>query len=142
MDKRKLPRTEEHKRKISESRKGKIYVPLEIQKFRRVEYARVYAINRLKEKKEEINKKNKERSLKYHKEAKEFINNYKYGKSCERCGYNEHSEILQFHHKNPKDKLFRLAEIGTKKIPIIKAEIEKCILLCPNCHAFIHLKRK
>ncbi|MBU0963113.1 MAG: HNH endonuclease [Nanoarchaeota archaeon] len=142
MDKRKLPITEEHRRKISESRKGKIYVPLEIQKFKRVEYARVYARNRPPEKKAEIIKKNKERNLKYHKEAKEFINNYKNGKSCQICGYKEHTEILQFHHKNPKNKLFRLAEIGTKKIQIIKTEMEKCILLCPNCHSLLHLREK
>ena len=61
---------------------------------------------------------------------------YKGGK-CEMCGYDKYHGALQFHHKDPskKDpKAFR----KTFKQETYFAEIDKCMLLCSNCHAEEH----
>src|SRR4030042_614855 len=72
-----------------------------------------------------------------------FLLKYKLGKYCSFCGYNEHPEILQFHHKNRKDKSFRISEFRrTPNLLLLNEEINKCILLCPNCHYLFHLKER
>jgi len=61
---------------------------------------------------------------------------YKGGK-CEVCGYNKSVNALQFHHKNPNDKDFTVSgkSLSFEKL---KKEVDKCILVCANCHAEIH----
>jgi 5-methylcytosine-specific restriction endonuclease McrA len=64
---------------------------------------------------------------------KEFLVEYKGGK-CEKCGETR-PWILVFHHINPKEKVFGLATRGTtKSIERDIQEVNKCILLCSNCH--------
>ena len=72
-------------------------------------------------------------------ERKEFVENYKKDKFCSSCGYKEHTEILQFHHL--KEKKENISGMYKKSLEKIKAEISKCILLCPNCHFFLHSKK-
>lgn len=62
---------------------------------------------------------------------------YKGGK-CERCGYNKTSRALEFHHLNPEEKDFEISKVLTRNIQSLKDEVDKCILLCSNCHAEIH----
>lgn len=47
---------------------------------------------------------------------------------------------LQFHHLDPKEKLFELDSrtIERKKDREIIEEFNKCILLCANCHSELH----
>jgi 5-methylcytosine-specific restriction endonuclease McrA len=56
---------------------------------------------------------------------------------CAICGYNKYHGALDFHHVNPRDKKFNLTidDFRHKKSNIFIAEINKCILLCSNCHA-------
>lgn len=77
----------------------------------------------------------------YHKKREnDFLFNYKKGKSCALCGYHEHWEILQFHHKDREKKSFeiRLFTIAKKTPEELKKEMDRCILICPNCHFLIH----
>lgn len=63
---------------------------------------------------------------------------YKGGK-CIDCGYNRCINVLQFHHLNPKEKEFNISRNGhSRSWDRVKAEIEKCVLLCANCHAERH----
>jgi len=63
---------------------------------------------------------------------------YKGGK-CMFCGYSRCSGALDFHHINESDKEFGLSVRGLTRSWIkIKNEIEKCILVCANCHREIH----
>ena len=62
---------------------------------------------------------------------------YKGGK-CERCGYNKTSRALEFHYLNPEEKDFEISKVLTRNIQSLKDEVDKCILLCSNCHAEIH----
>lgn len=59
------------------------------------------------------------------------------GGSCEVCGYRKCPAALTFHHEDPKEKDF---EIGSciRSWDKIRNEIEKCRLLCANCHAEAH----
>ena len=59
---------------------------------------------------------------------------------CNLCGYKEHPEILQFHHRNKELKRFQLStgNLGSYKWETILEEIDKCNLICPNCHSLIH----
>ena len=58
---------------------------------------------------------------------------------CAICGYNEYVDICQFHHVAEKKYKINLATLSRKDFI---EEFHKCILLCPNCHAEIHLKER
>ena len=64
---------------------------------------------------------------------------YKKTLCCEVCGESE-SVCLDFHHKNPKEKEFNIALLKntTGSFEKTKKEIEKCAVLCANCHRKVH----
>lgn len=69
---------------------------------------------------------------------REMAREYK-GSKCAICGYNKSQRALNFHHLDPKTKDFGLSARGlTRSWDKIKLEIDKCILLCANCHAEVH----
>jgi len=47
---------------------------------------------------------------------------------------------LQFHHQNSEDKVFNISRAANTGISLdrIKKEINKCIVLCANCHLIRH----
>lgn len=98
------------------------------------------------EKRREEYERTKEKTLKQGREkygrVREVISNYKKNKSCEICGYNEHFEILQFHHKNKGEKEFSIGRVNNKTKHQLIEEMKKCMLICPNCHSIIHFKEK
>lgn len=61
------------------------------------------------------------------------------GGSCSSCGYSKCANAMHFHHVNPKEKSFQISgkSISWEKL---KTELDKCILLCANCHAEAHAK--
>lgn len=69
---------------------------------------------------------------------------YKGGK-CERCGYCNNYGSLDFHHLDPTQKDFTISRCQSQKFDDrIKIELDKCILLCRNCHGeehYPHLKK-
>ena len=68
---------------------------------------------------------------------KKVLVDYKGGK-CQYCGYDKSLRALQFHHLDPNIKDFGISENFTRGIPKLKEEVDKCILLCSNCHAELH----
>ena len=61
------------------------------------------------------------------------------GKKCQQCGYDKCSEALEFHHLNPQEKDFNLSDRDVKlDWDMLKIELDKCILVCSNCHREIH----
>lgn len=67
---------------------------------------------------------------------------YKGGR-CERCGYNKCVAALDFHHKDPKEKDFGISQGGkTRSWDKMKIELDKCIMVCSNCHREIHTEIK
>lgn len=55
---------------------------------------------------------------------------------CWICGYNKCHRALDFHHVD--NKKFGLSKCYSKSLPSIISEIEKCIILCKNCHIEHH----
>lgn len=57
---------------------------------------------------------------------------------CSLCGEDDLS-CLEFHHKDPSEKEFQIGGSGTNfNLDRIRSEIEKCIVVCANCHKKIH----
>jgi hypothetical protein len=58
------------------------------------------------------------------------------GGCCVICGYDRSVCALEFHHRDPSQKAFGLAQRGiTRSIAEVRREAEKCVLLCSNCHS-------
>ena len=69
---------------------------------------------------------------------KEMAIAYKGGKCCI-CGYDKCKSALDFHHKNGEVKNFGLSVRGlTRSWVRTKKELDKCVLVCANCHREIH----
>lgn len=70
----------------------------------------------------------------------DYINFKKLQSGCTRCGYNKCPQALHYHHIDPKTKLKSIAQMIVSQRPVqkIEEEIEKCILLCANCHQEMH----
>ena len=62
------------------------------------------------------------------------------GGKCEICGYSENFSALEFHHINPDEKELKLdmRSFSNNKYELLSKEVEKCMLLCANCHREIH----
>jgi transposase len=62
------------------------------------------------------------------------------GGACGLCGYSRCMAALEFHHVAPEQKAFSLSEEGvTRSLARARAEAEKCVLLCANCHAEVEV---
>ena len=59
------------------------------------------------------------------------------GGGCLLCGYNKCVRALQFHHIDSDDKEFTISKV-TKSFDKQKEEVDKCVLVCSNCHCEIH----
>lgn len=64
---------------------------------------------------------------------------YKGGK-CIKCGYKKSIWSLNFHHRDPKEKDFGIGSYSILSWEKIKIELDKCDLLCANCHGEEHEK--
>ena len=70
--------------------------------------------------------------------VKQMSVDYKGGK-CSRCSYDKCIKALEFHHTDPNEKDFNIAYKGyTRAWEKVKIELDKCVLLCANCHREIH----
>ena len=60
------------------------------------------------------------------------------GGKCCRCGYSKCYEALEFHHKDPATKNFDWKKARGVSYDKMVAEVNKCDLVCANCHREIH----
>jgi len=63
------------------------------------------------------------------------------GRKCENCDYDKSITALQFHHLDPSKKDFTISK-STMSWDKIKSELDKCILLCSNCHIEEHERQR
>lgn len=61
-------------------------------------------------------------------------------KPCMDCGGSFPSCVMDFHHRDPRDKNFDVSQGATHGRRVVLVEIEKCDLLCANCHRMRHSK--
>jgi 5-methylcytosine-specific restriction endonuclease McrA len=72
------------------------------------------------------------------KQLREKAIEYKGGK-CMICGYQKYTGALDFHHIDGKTKVFGISKNGiTRSWNKTKTELDKCILICSNCHRELH----
>jgi predicted nucleic acid-binding Zn ribbon protein len=62
------------------------------------------------------------------------------GGHCTICGYHRNLAALVFHHTDSIEKDFKLdmRSLSNRKLEPVLREIDKCILVCANCHAELH----
>ena len=69
---------------------------------------------------------------------KQMAIKHKGGKCCI-FGYSKCNSALDFHHREESNKSFGLAVRGlTRSWERTRKELNKCILVCANCHREIH----
>ena len=61
------------------------------------------------------------------------------GGKCSKCGYNKCLNALDFHHLDPSIKEINPSQLMRfSSFDKIKSELDKCTLLCANCHREVH----
>lgn len=98
-----------------------------------------YQIERLKTKAKA--QANKRKVTRYRRIMKQKMVEYK-GSKCSQCDYNKpFLSVYHFHHIDPSQKKFSLSSKGCSRgWSKIIDELDKCILLCANCHSELHEK--
>lgn len=75
----------------------------------------------------------------YRERNRQFISQYKSEKGCYFC--KENTPIcLDFHHLNPDEKEINISIMsrGANSIETIMNEVNKCLVICSNCHRKLH----
>lgn len=94
------------------------------------EFARKWYIKN----KERLISKAKKNNKIYWRRNRDFLDKTKLERGCADCGYNKSQFALDFDHL--RDKKINLAQLARQYVSIesLKKEIEKCEVVCSNCH--------
>ena len=89
---------------------------------------------------------NKEKQIaansEYKKKRRKEWNAFKCTLKCTKCGFS-HPAALDFHHEDPSEKEYNINRlISNGQFKKAEAELEKCIVLCANCHRIHHYEEK
>ena len=81
-------------------------------------------------------------SLKNRDTNRTWLTDYKKMHGCVMCKESKHWR-LAFHHVDPKTKSFNISKSygNVSKVTLLE-EINKCVLVCHNCHADIHYEER
>lgn len=83
--------------------------------------------------KDKIREHQRERKRERKLQAVEYL-----GGHCIRCLQEHHPAVYEFHHRDPNDKdrdPSKMLQLSWKRL---EAELNKCDLLCANCHRLVH----
>ena len=61
--------------------------------------------------------------------------------SCAKCG-DTRTYVLDYHHRDSTEKEFTIGKMKKGSLELIQKEIDKCIVLCANCHREFHWLEK
>ena len=70
---------------------------------------------------------------------KTYVDNQK--QVCVKCGETR-TYVLDFHHKDKNKKEFTIGKFKKGALDLIQSEIDKCVVLCANCHREFHFLEK
>lgn len=87
--------------------------------------------------KEKVNKFFRERYAK----NIEYVKDLKLEYGCKDCGYKEHFTALEFDHIMPRLRGTVASQMG-KSLKMILEEIERCEIVCANCHTIREYNRR
>ena len=76
-----------------------------------------------------------ERIKKYQRKVRQYVVDLREVGCCMDCG-EEDSRVLQFHHRDPAAREADIISISS--FPRLLRELEKCDLVCANCHIKRH----
>lgn len=77
----------------------------------------------------------KQQLVNFKKQCLEYKNQF----CCSSCGYNKSIVALDFHHVDPSSKNFSISQCNNLSLnQRIKDELDKCTVLCANCHREKH----
>lgn len=81
-------------------------------------------------------------TYKARKQCKKYVFEYLSSNPCS-CGESD-PVVLEFHHRDPKDKRSTISAMlsNSCSMKVLTDEIEKCDVLCANCHRRLHHKLK
>ena len=73
------------------------------------------------------------------KAARDFVRSVKMESGCVLCGYAVHPDALAFHHQDEDEKEWSINNMVARNCSKrrIRKEMNKCVVLCNNCHAVI-----
>lgn len=100
-----------------------------------------------KEIRKESYQRNKETTIKRNqrnkKRNKDWFKDYKLSLKCIKCG-EDHPACLDFHHEDPNTKEIEVSSLVSDTVSLKKImdEIDKCIVLCANCHRKYHYNKR
>lgn len=97
------------------------------------------------ERPEALKQKQKDAVARFRKNRKRTLLEYAGGMKCQRCGYDKDiPDVYEFHHLDPtqKDPSWGKMITNNHRIETMKAEVEKCVVLCANCHRETHWELK
>ena len=82
---------------------------------------------------------NTERSLQRRRRLRLWLNEQKQERGCENCGESDPA-CLDYHHRDAEQKVMRVSKAVTwgYSQENLKTEIDKCDVLCANCHRLKH----
>lgn len=68
----------------------------------------------------------------------DYVKDYKVAKGCHFCHENYY-RCLEFHHLDGYEKIDNIGRMrNNHNINMIKEEMQKCIVVCANCHRKLH----
>ena len=104
------------------------------------EQSRTYNREYYQRNRQHLLKKQREKNRRLAKNRRKWLVEYKKSLSCIRCGEN-YPATLTFHHRKSSNKSFEIGNAICLGVSLkrLVAEIEKCEVLCANCHAKEHL---
>lgn len=80
-------------------------------------------------------KRKKQQLIGFKRQCLEYKNQF----SCSICGYDKNITALDFHHIEPDEKDFTISSVRNMFLnERIKKELDKCQVLCANCHREVH----
>ena len=82
---------------------------------------------------EQVSVRNKQRAD----AARQILNKHKETHPCIKCG-ESCAACLDFHHLDPAQKDFTVSQRQNGSLTLLMEEVQKCIVVCRNCHAKIH----
>lgn len=76
------------------------------------------------------------------KKQQQWLDNFKKNTKCIECGFNDY-RALEFHHLyNKKFDISTGLSTSHLNLECIEKELNKCVIICANCHRILHQKQK
>lgn len=82
----------------------------------------------------------KEKLIEQQDRNRKIVNEIKNNSKCKYCIEND-PVTFDFHHRNPEEKEFIIAYMMNQNTERLLKEINKCDIICANCHRKLHAGR-